>query len=139
MKRYVAGLVFSPNKEEVVLIKKNYSPNVSGVYNAIGGAIEHDDLSYSISMSRKFQEEVGLFINPNQWRYMGLISGEEFEVYWYETTVIPEEFDSIHAHTNEEIIKVAPSYALNNISLLEHTDYYLTLALEPLGFGSIRV
>ena len=62
MKRYAAGFLFSPNKKNVVLIRKNKPDWLAGKLNAIGGHVE-DGETPAECMRREFLEEAGLYID----------------------------------------------------------------------------
>lgn len=69
---YVVGFLFSTNKKEVVLIKKNRPDWQKGLLNGIGGHIE--DETPLEAMKREFLEETGLKIE--YWKQFAYI---EFE------------------------------------------------------------
>jgi len=67
--KYVAGLLFDDNREQVALILKNHGPAaVVGHWNAIGGKrVNNQDLglpdeSPTAAMWREFAEEAGVYV-----------------------------------------------------------------------------
>jgi len=81
MKRYVAGLLFSEDKSQVVLIHKLRGPAaVVGKWNAIGGKIEESELEFS-AMQREFFEEAG--VDVNNWTPFLILSGKNWEVTFF--------------------------------------------------------
>jgi 8-oxo-dGTP diphosphatase len=92
MKKYVAGLMFSENRESVALIVKNKPDWQKGLLNGIGGKIEledsnlcHGDTIYTSSiraMVREFEEETGVETNTKDWELfltMGSDSGKTID------------------------------------------------------------
>lgn len=58
MRYYVCGFLFTPNRQQVALIKKVRPEWQAGLYNGIGGKIEFNE-SPSQAMIREFSEETG--------------------------------------------------------------------------------
>lgn len=69
--KYVAGFLFSPNFELVVLIHKNRPDWQAGKVNAVGGKIEEGENS-TAAMQREFEEETGLRVL--EWKEFALLS-----------------------------------------------------------------
>lgn len=83
MKTYVAGLLFSPLLENVVLIKKNKPEWMAGLWNGVGGAEEGYDPSAQYAMSREFEEETGLLIPAGDWRQYATLATNTGDVHWF--------------------------------------------------------
>lgn len=66
MIRYVVGFAFSPNKNEVILIKKTRPEWQNGRLNGVGGHMI-DGEGVTQAMAREFEEETGVRINPELW------------------------------------------------------------------------
>lgn len=61
MREWVVGFLIDPEREHVMLIRKNRPPWMAGMLNGIGGKVEpgeHPD----VAMAREFREETGLTI-----------------------------------------------------------------------------
>lgn len=63
---YVAGFMFTPDLEAVVLVKKTHPEWQKGRLNAVGGKIE-DYESVPDAMAREFGEETGVITWPSEW------------------------------------------------------------------------
>lgn len=83
MKTYVAGLLFSPTLEYVVLIKKNKPEWMAGLWNGVGGSVEGYDPSHKYAMEREFEEETGLLITANQWEQFATLQTDYGEIVWF--------------------------------------------------------
>jgi 8-oxo-dGTP diphosphatase len=79
---YVAGFLFSEDKQSVALIeKKKGPPAVIGKWNAIGGKIEDGETSLA-AMKREFIEETGVSYELAWLRFLRL-EGENWSVDFY--------------------------------------------------------
>jgi 8-oxo-dGTP diphosphatase len=78
--RYVAGFLFDPTLDSVVLIEKNHPPWQAGRLNGIGGHIETDETSLD-AMRREFREEAGLDIK--KWELFATLCCKGYEVDFY--------------------------------------------------------
>lgn len=98
MKKYVAGFLFSPDFENVVLIEKNKPAWQKGKYNGIGGKIEEGETPGE-AMRREFEEEAGLSIDD--WLYLCKIGTSEYEVIFFYAT--SQDWDNHLSCTDEEV------------------------------------
>jgi 8-oxo-dGTP diphosphatase len=72
---YVVGFLFSPDRNRVVLIKKNKPEWQAGNYNGVGGKVEKDE-TYLDAMKREFKEETGVTID--EWIPYCTLSSDSF-------------------------------------------------------------
>lgn len=74
MKRYVLGFAFTTNRQEVLLIRRETSrPGLEwmiGRHNGLGGKIGDKENPF-LAMSREFNEECGVTIDPYDWQWCG--------------------------------------------------------------------
>lgn len=64
---YVCGFMFDVFLQQVALILKNRGPShINERLNGVGGKIEVGE-GIRTAMAREFQEEAGVFTNPEQW------------------------------------------------------------------------
>lgn len=84
MLKYVLGFAFSPDKNEVLLIKKLKPEWQKGRYNGIGGKVEDGETFHS-AIVREFQEETGLTITKDAWRHFATMQGKDWKVMCYTT------------------------------------------------------
>ncbi len=60
--RYVAGFLFSEDREQVVLVEKIQPEWQRGRLNGVGGKVEPTDDSPTAAMVREFEEETGWLV-----------------------------------------------------------------------------
>lgn len=60
--KYVAGFLFSEDRQKVLLIQKNKPEWQKGLLNGVGGKIEEFDETPTAAMIREFKEEAALDI-----------------------------------------------------------------------------
>lgn len=82
--KYVVGLMFSLNKQTVLLIRKNKPLWQLGLLNGVGGKVEEGETPAQC-MVREFKEEVGLNTEEEQWTYFAKLCGTNSEIYFYKT------------------------------------------------------
>ena len=131
---YVGAFAFNKDKTKVALIQKNRPTFLVGMYNVIGGHIEPEDTSYATAMSREFEEEAGLFINPEKWRYYGKLIGSKFEIYFYDIKLEDDEFAQIRT-VEDEIVQTFDVGSVKELPLAPHVDFFFDIALDN-GTGS---
>jgi 8-oxo-dGTP diphosphatase len=92
MKRYVVGFMFSEDRWDVCLIRKNRPAWQAGKFNGVGGKIEPDEEPLS-AMIREFHEETGVWTSEKDWSNFLLMrcdkeskipgSSDPFEIYFF--------------------------------------------------------
>lgn len=75
MKKFTVGFVFTPGFEKVLLVHKEKPDWQKGLMNGLGGKYEPGE-SAEDCVSREVEEEAGLAIPPQLWRYVGKIEAE---------------------------------------------------------------
>ena len=88
MTRYVAGFLFTPDRQEVVLIKKNKPTWQAGRLNGVGGKVQDGEL-WANGMAREFREETGVTIPAHAWQHTVTLFNEHFEC-WFFRAFSPE-------------------------------------------------
>lgn len=73
MIQYVVGFMFTLDKNEVVLIRKNRPDWQAGKWNGVGGKCE-DDETPANAMKREFLEETG--VDSEEWEKYAMIYGD---------------------------------------------------------------
>lgn len=99
MTEYVCGLMFSTNRQNVLLIEKDRPEWQAGKFNAVGGKIEEEDkwsatklnvvanepkYCYSLlAIIREFKEEVGIDTLPEDWELFCICEGTDSRIYYF--------------------------------------------------------
>lgn len=103
----VVGIMFSPNKKSVILLKKRKSSNpvISGRWNFPGGHVEASELPLNACV-REIKEETGIITNPNQWRHLatGIASNRSLQVMFFDTVLSEEQWNSDWGTRTDEFV-----------------------------------
>lgn len=75
---YVLNIVFSPDKENVLMVLKNRPAFLANLYNFVGGKMESHDESPENAAFRETQEESGIITNPE---YFGRVDGNGYTIH----------------------------------------------------------
>lgn len=102
-KQYVCGLVFDPYYTKVVLIKKNRPEWQVGMWNAVGGKLEESDGCGEAAISREFEEETGVLINPDRWIEFATLTGNGYQIAWFTTTLKDTDLFKVSTVEDEEV------------------------------------
>lgn len=78
MTKYVAGFLFTPDRQQVVLVQKNKPDWQKGRHNGVGGKLEPDEL-WEDAMCREFREETGVTIPAHAWQHTVTLFNDHFE------------------------------------------------------------
>lgn len=128
--KYVLGFAFNEDKSQVLLIKKNRPNWQAGLYNGIGGKIEHYDLNSIAALVREFREETGLETSNSQWTEYAIIESETFHVtcFWS----ILENFNDYQSITDEKIVAISIKDLFNSQfdCCLSNLSWLICMALE---------
>src|SRR5690606_21087500 len=60
------GFVFTEDRREVVLVRKNRPAWQAGFLNGVGGKVERGEVPVA-AMAREFAEEAGVSVDPSAW------------------------------------------------------------------------
>lgn len=126
MTHYVAGFMFSPNFENVVLIEKNKPEWQRGKYNAIGGKIENEETAEQ-AMVREFEEETS--INQKDWEHFVSIEGPDYKVHFFYT--VSTKWAEHLSVTDEEVFNI-PVRDLHTVRhfLIENLNWLIPMAID---------
>ena len=69
MKHMTVTFLFSPDKDEVLLLLKNRGP-YTGAWNGVGGKVEDGEHSYIRSAVREVEEETGVKLIASDLQYL---------------------------------------------------------------------
>lgn len=112
MTKYVAGFLFSEDRQKVLLIEKNKPDWQKGLLNGVGGKIEdYDNLSID-AMIREFKEEASLDIE--NWKSVVSLYGIREEKQIYSVDFFCAYDDSIYQAKaiTEENLKIVDTFNL---------------------------
>lgn len=125
MKTYfVLGFLFSPNYEEVVLIKKLRPDWQKGLLNGVGGKAQNQE-TLKDAMKREFSEEAGLEIS--NWEEVGVLDGKDYKVVVFTKT--SSNLDLIKAKT-DEIVNVYKVSNINELKLVPGVNWLIPICIH---------
>lgn len=124
--RYVAGFLFSTDRQRVVLIRKNRPSWQAGKLNGVGGHIEFGETP-EMAMEREFSEEVGCagFV----WQPVSVLFGKTFHVHFFMT--FTDQID-VRSMTDEQV-EIIPLNQLHLHSFVSSLPLMIALALDESG------
>lgn len=126
MQKYVNGFVFTPNYEEIMLIRKNRPFWQKGWLNGVGGHVEEGESSYD-AMCRECKEESNLELY--NWLYIGNITDSKtWSVECFTATA--RNFDSVKPLT-DEAVEIIPLDNLDYEQLVQPADVFIRHAMNP--------
>lgn len=108
MIKYVLGLMFSDDRQFVVLMKKMAKPDApdldwqAGLLNGIGGKIE--DETRLAAMIREFKQETG--VTQSAWKQFATMWGEEWLVECFVCFVEEKQLFSVKTQEDEEVLVI---------------------------------
>jgi len=128
MINYVAGFMFSPDMENVVLIEKNKPEWQKGKYNAIGGKVEPGEQPIN-AMVREFQEETTCSTQESDWKPLCKIGTHEYAVHFFYCT--SEKWSDCISAEEEEVFTL-PVLDLHVVRhyLIENLLWLIPLAID---------
>lgn len=100
MNRQVVGFLFSPNREQVVLILKNRPSWQKGLLNGVGGHCIENEIARD-AMIREFKEETGVLIGNWTCFAVGINTEDTVEVLFYKA--FNKEYENVKSVTDEEL------------------------------------
>ncbi|PAS41260.1 hypothetical protein CGT68_05145 [Vibrio cholerae] len=126
MINYVTGFMFSQDLLNVGLIKKLKPKWQSGLYNGIGGKIEHDESPYE-AIAREFQEETGVQTNQDEWKlYVTLTRPDIYRVHFL--YMISDKVHNIQT-MEKEIVTLFPCDQLPK-NIIPNLRWLIPLAID---------
>ena len=126
MKEYVVGLMFSPNEEHVVLIRKKRPEWQAGRLNGPGGSVQEGEVPIS-AMVREFKEETGIQTTEIDWFHFCRLTCPKCSVHFFWTINVG--FADAKTVTDEEveIIRVPELY---KAKLVYNLSWLIPMALN---------
>lgn len=135
--RYVCGFMFSPDLQQVALIRKTKPKWQAGKLNGVGGSIEPNESDLD-AMVREFLEETAELTDPNFWRHYLTMEGinddgAPFGVEFFCTTGDLQMLVS----ATEEQIETLPLWQIfpGRKDMIENLPWLIGMALDHLQDG----
>lgn len=124
--RYVAGFMFSPDRQRVALIRKKKPAWQAGLLNGIGGKIEPGE-SPAQAMAREFHEETGVQV-VESFRRFAFLSGPGWSVDFFYTV---GDVDALRTMEEEEVtvLRLDEIRVLHD-DMVENVPWLIGLAID---------
>ncbi len=135
---YVAGFMFSPDFENVILIEKEKPEWQKGKYNAIGGKIEAGETPKA-AMVREFYEEAFISTKEEDWRPLCIIGDEKYDVYFFFCS--SENWRDHITRETEEVFNVrVDDLHIIRFQLIENLNWLIPMCIDKKNnfSGNIR-
>lgn len=140
-KSFVVGFMFSPDKKQVVLIKKKRPDWQLDKWNGVGGMKEKEDFNSHAAMVREFKEETGVETNCDDWKILiNLMNENDEKITFFKC--FSKDYNKVKNLTDEEIRVIFVSSVLlaqldkmrgdkvKTIDLLNNIAWLILLALD---------
>jgi len=155
MQAYVGGFLFSEDRKHVALIEKLRPKWQAGKLNAIGGKVETKEENGVVThietpleaMVREFQEETGVFVPQDQWKYRAhLVIPEVAEVFFFaafsdvigDVKTVEEEKVNIY-RVDDVIFGVNRSTFDKEKPIIENLKWLIPLCMDKAVQGPVEV
>jgi 8-oxo-dGTP diphosphatase len=128
--------MFSVDRSEIALIRKNKPAQMAGKLNGIGGKIELGETPYD-AMVREFTEEAGIAYKG--WVPFVKLKGPGFTCYFY--TAFTDEVYKVKSMEAEQVELYHPML-IGGYATLQNLQWLIPMALDPfleLGTGFIEL
>lgn len=131
--KYVAGFLFSADKKNVVLIRKNKPEWQKGKLNAVGGKVEDGEVPLA-AMIREFKEETGVEIT--NWHNFCMLTNPDWEVSFF--SAFSDSIPGVKSMTDEQIVicdvlttitSDAALFSLGSSSIIPNLRWLIPMAL----------
>ncbi|PIZ31167.1 MAG: hypothetical protein COY40_02795, partial [Alphaproteobacteria bacterium CG_4_10_14_0_8_um_filter_53_9] len=133
MKTYVLGFAFSPDKQTVLLIKKNRPTWQAGKLNGVGGKIEEGETPAQ-AMVREFEEGTGIKSTEADWQpyaHLGSIKDDAnpWSMHVFCTFTLP--LHTAQSQTDEEVMQVPVNLEKLGLIGITNLPWLIGLAIDP--------
>jgi len=98
--KYVVGLLFSPERDFVALLKKDHPAWQAGKWNGPGGHVEKGETAQQ-AVAREVDEECGVFVEPERWEEFLILEGDEYSATFLRA--FASEVFAVQTVTSEEV------------------------------------
>lgn len=126
--KYVVGFLFTPDQQQVVLVKKNKPTWQSGRHNGVGGKLEPGE-TWENCMVREFLEETGVTIPVEGWEHTVTLFNEDFECRFFRA--FSGEAQNVQTMESEEIaLHHMQDVLCGSIPVIDNLYWLLPLQLD---------
>lgn len=128
MTRYVAGFLFTTDRQQVVLVQKKKPTWQAGRHNGVGGKLEPGE-TWQDCMEREFREETGVTIPAHAWQHTVTLFNEHFECRFFRAfseearNVKTAEQEEIHLHYVHDVMS-------RRLALIDNLYWLVPLQLD---------
>jgi 8-oxo-dGTP diphosphatase len=130
MRTYTVGFLFSPDKQKVLLIKKNKPEWQKGLLNGIGGMCEKGE-SPAQTMIREFNEE-GIFYIAGWTQYLSLLTAKGDIVVFFHNTASSEDMPYLTKHSIDEgDVDWYDIKDLNQLQVIPNLHWLIPMCFDP--------
>ena len=128
MIQYVAGLMFSPDLDHVVLIEKQKPDWQKGKYNAIGGKIEKGETPIR-AMVREFEEEAFIRTKTSDWKSICAFGTKDYQVTFFYCT--NKNWRSCSSRTEEQVflLPVNDVHTIRN-KMIDNLNWLIPMCVD---------
>jgi len=116
--------------EMVLLIRKNKPNWQRGKLNGVGGKIEKGEHSRQ-AMTREFQEETGVVINPKKWSYFACMKGNGFEVHCF-AIADKQAFSEAQTIADEKIERHSVLWVASSTEVIPNLKFLVPMGADAL-------
>lgn len=127
MHRYVVGLAFTKDHQQVLLLRKRRPEWQAGLLNGVGGKVEEGE-DFPPAMTREFKEETGLEVPPESWRHAITFVGTDYELRFF--TTISADIRTARTTTDEPLF-VVRTEGLPKLDVIPNLRWVIPLCLDP--------
>jgi 8-oxo-dGTP diphosphatase len=133
MKFYTAGGIFSKERNEILLIRKNRPDWQKGKFNFVGGKMEEGETPLQTMRREAFEETT---IKDDDWKEIAVLEAKHFEVTFF--AIYNQDIKKIKALTDEELYPMMikdiynPNYYFYN-DIMKNLRVVISLALDDSG------
>ena len=123
---YVLGFMFSPDGNEVVLVKKNRPAGQNGRLNGVGGKVNSGE-GYFEAMVREFEEEAG--VHEENWTHYADMNGVDWNCRVFYS--FSEKYLDAQTMTDEPIVVENVEYVnrLDSSEAISNIKWLMNLAI----------
>lgn len=127
--KYTVGFLFTDDRQQLALIRKNKPAWQRGMFNGIGGKIEPGENPVK-AMNREFREETGV-VEYVQWKPFTVMTGSDFVIHFFKAFVPKKIFNELKSPTDEEVVVVSTEHVCSQEShVIPNLRWLVPMALD---------